>query len=195
MGIFRAPKPKTIIFGFKKIPITLRTRKGAKGIRISISSHDSAVTVTYARFVPLIFVKKYLETKTVWIEEKLEKLDRINPILRVKYTKKEIKEYSIEALALVKSRLEYFNQYYNLEYKRVSIKNQNTKWGSCSNAKNLNFNYKIILLPKDMQDYLVVHELCHLKEFNHSKSFWDLVGEKIPNYKELSKSLKVGDFN
>jgi predicted metal-dependent hydrolase len=145
--------------------------------------------------VPQIFVKKYLESKVGWIEEKLEKLNKINPILRVKHTKKEITEYSKEALALVKSRLEHFNQYYNLEYKRIAIKNQKTKWGSCSNAKNLNFNYKIVLLPKDLQDYLVVHELCHLKEFNHSKSFWDLVGEKISNYKKLSKSLRVGDFN
>jgi predicted metal-dependent hydrolase len=195
MSIFRLPSPKTILFGINKIPITIRTRKGARGVRISISSHDSTVTVTHARLMPQIFVRKYLETKLDWIEEKLEKLNKINPILRVKHTKKEIKEHSSEALTLVKSRLEYYNLYYNFEYKKVFIKNQKTKWGSCSSAKNLNFNYKIALLPKEMQDYLVVHELCHLKEFNHSKAFWDLVGEKIPNYKELAKSLSVGDFD
>jgi predicted metal-dependent hydrolase len=145
--------------------------------------------------MPQILIHNYLASKKDWIEEKLDKLNKINPILRVKHSKETIKKYSKDALSLVESRLIYFNQYYNLEYKRVSIKNQKTKWGSCSNANNLNFNYKIVLLPKDMQDYLVVHELCHLKEFNHSKSFWDLVGEKIPNYKKLSKSLRVGDFN
>lgn len=93
------------------------------------------------------------------------------------------------ARQLVKSRLEFFNQHYNFEYNRIAIRNQKGRWGSCSNRKNLNFNYKIVLLPKELADYIIVHELCHLKEFNHGEGFWNLVEEKIPNHEELKKQL------
>lgn len=194
MGIFGIPSPKTISFGPNKIPITIKVRKGSRGVRISIRAHDASVVVTHGRFVSEKFVLKFIESKKAWIEKKVEQLSKINPILRIKHTKKKIKRYSIDALNLVKFRLEYFNNHYNLEYKKIFIKNQKTKWGSCSSSKNLNFNYKIVLLPPHLQDYLVVHELCHLKEFNHSRAFWDLVGEQIANYKTLSKKLRIGDF-
>ncbi|MES2223922.1 MAG: M48 family metallopeptidase [Patescibacteria group bacterium] len=194
MMFFGKKEPKRIEFGESKIPVTIKVRKGSRGVRISIRADDASVVVTHSRFVTQGFIMKFLESKKDWIEEKVAKLQTINPILRTKHSKSEIKKHSIDALALVKSRLEYFNKYHNLEYKKIFIKNQKTKWGSCSSTKNLNFNYKIILLPPHLQDYLVVHELCHLKEFNHSKAFWDLVGEKIPDYKVLSKKLRIGDF-
>ena len=73
---------------------------------------------------------------------------------------------------------------------RVSIKNTKSRWGSCSKKGNLNFNYKIALLPPALADYLVVHELCHLKEFNHSEKFWKLVLDIMPDYKKLKRELK-----
>ena len=94
------------------------------------------------------------------------------------------------ARRLVHARLEYFNQFYHFEYKKVFIKNAKTKWGSCSSNKNLNFNYKIVHLPPELQDYIVVHELCHLGQLNHSKAFWDLVGEMVPEHRELRKRLR-----
>ncbi|MDB5204207.1 MAG: hypothetical protein JWP09_235 [Candidatus Taylorbacteria bacterium] len=194
MLFFGKKEPKRIEFGENKIPVTIKVRKGSRGVRISIRADDASVVVTHSRFATEGFIMKFLESKKDWIEEKVAKLQNINPILRIKHSKSEIKKYSAESLGFVKSRLEYFNQHYNLEYKKVFIKNQKTKWGSCSSSKNLNFNYKMILLPPHLQDYLVVHELCHLKEFNHSKAFWDLVGEKISDYKILSKKLRVGDF-
>lgn len=177
-----------------EIPIIIKRGRTFRGIRIAIRSSNASVVVTHGRFVTQGFLNTYLESKREWIEEKVTKLQTINPILRTKHSKSEIKKFSKEALMLVKSKLEYFNKHYNLEYKKVFIKNQKTKWGSCSSTKNLNFNYKIILLPPHLQDYLVVHELCHLKEFNHGKAFWNLVGEKIPDHKILSKKLRIGDF-
>ena len=94
------------------------------------------------------------------------------------------------ALDIVKTRLEYFNKYYGYNWGRVVIRNQKTRWGSCSKKGNLNFNYKIIFLPQVIADYIIVHELCHLKEFNHSSRFWKLVAETIPDYQELRKKLK-----
>ncbi|KKS31543.1 hypothetical protein A2380_00665 [candidate division WWE3 bacterium RIFOXYB1_FULL_43_24] len=86
--------------------------------------------------------------------------------------------------------LEFFAHLYGVKYRKVAIRNQKSKWGSCSKARNLNFNYRVALLPKDQRDYVVVHELCHLIEFNHSKKFWAEVGKTIPNYKEIRKKVK-----
>lgn len=76
------------------------------------------------------------------------------------------------------------------EYKKVFIKNIKTRWGSCSSKKNLNFSYKIVFLENEVQDYLIVHELCHLQEMNHGENFWNLVEIAIPNWKILRNKLK-----
>ncbi len=107
-----------------------------------------------------------------------------------KRTSKQYVEYKEQARELVKQRLEYFNQFYGFAFHRVAIRNQKTRWGSCSKKGNLNFNYKIALLPVALQDYIVVHELCHLQEMNHSSRFWALVAKTMPNYAQLRRNLK-----
>ena len=96
---------------------------------------------------------------------------------------------------LVQQRLAYFSRYYAdlghiLAYKRVAIRNQRSRWGSCSKAGNLNFNYRIIHLHPELQDYIIIHELCHTKEFNHAASFWTLVALAVPNWRRLRTELK-----
>jgi predicted metal-dependent hydrolase len=95
-----------------------------------------------------------------------------------------------QARRLVENRLSFFNKFYNFEINRVAIKNTSTRWGSCSSKNNLNFNYKIIYLRPALADYLVVHELCHLGELNHSKRFWALVYKTIPDYVNINKELR-----
>ena len=94
------------------------------------------------------------------------------------------------ARSLVSSKLEQFNAVYNFKIGRVSIRNQRSRWGSCSRLGNLNFSYKIVLLPEELADYLIVHELCHLGEFNHSLRFWALVARTIPDYRARRRALK-----
>lgn len=99
-----------------------------------------------------------------------------------------------QARMLVHQKLEHWNKFYNFSYQRVAIRNQRTRWGSCSSKGNLNFNYRIVFLPEPLQDYLIVHELCHLQEFNHSRAFWDLVEQTIPEYRKhrlLMKKYRV----
>ena len=95
-----------------------------------------------------------------------------------------------QARIFVENRISYFNKFYNFEINRVAIKNTKSRWGSCSSKGNLNFNYKIIYLKPELADYLIVHELCHLGEFNHSKRFADLVSKTIPNYDKVNKELR-----
>ncbi len=104
----------------------------------------------------------------------------------IKYSEK----YKTAAQKLVKEKITYFNQFYNFKFNKFFIKKHKRRWGSCSSKKNLNFNYKIIFLPPALADYLIVHELCHLAELNHSKKFWELVAKTIKNYKYLNKKLK-----
>lgn len=93
------------------------------------------------------------------------------------------------ARTLVHAKLAHFNTHYGFVYRKVCIKNTRTRWGSCSSTGNLNFNYRIIYLSPEQQDYLIVHELCHLKEFNHGPHFWKLVAEQVPEYKRIRATL------
>lgn len=91
---------------------------------------------------------------------------------------------------LVENRINFFNSFYNFKINRIVIKNQSSRWGSCSSKGNINFNYKIIYLRPALADYLIVHELCHLGELNHSKRFWDLVRKTMPDFVEINKELR-----
>ena len=95
-----------------------------------------------------------------------------------------------KAREIVENRIKYLNDFYNFSFNKISIKRQKSRWGSCSKKGNLNFNYKIIFLPQKYSDYVLVHELCHLGEFNHSRNFWELVKKTIPDYKEIKKEFK-----
>lgn len=94
------------------------------------------------------------------------------------------------ARALVHERLIHWNQFYNFTYVRVAIRNQSSRWGSCSTKRNLNFNYRIVFLAPELADYIIVHELCHLEEFNHSQDFWNLVEKTIPDFQKRRQLLK-----
>lgn len=95
------------------------------------------------------------------------------------------------ARAWVHARLLHYNRHYAHRYKRVFIKNSKSRWGSCSSRGNLNFNYKLLFLPPQVADYIIVHELCHLRHFNHGPQFWALVAQVCPNYKELRAALRA----
>jgi predicted metal-dependent hydrolase len=95
-----------------------------------------------------------------------------------------------EARRLVAEKLTAWAPISGAAFGKVSIRNQKTVWGSCSKKGDLSFNYKIVFLPPDLQDYLIVHELSHLKEMNHSPRFWALVARCIPNYEAHRRSLR-----
>lgn len=104
--------------------------------------------------------------------------------------KKHYQKHKEAARALVHARVGYFNAFYQFEVGKVFIKNTKSRWASCSEKGNLNFNYKIVLLPEPVADYLIVHELCHLSEFNHGPGFWSLVSQACPNYREARRALR-----
>lgn len=90
----------------------------------------------------------------------------------------------------VRDRIRMYNVYYGFFYARISIKRMRSRWGSCSRLKNLNFHYRLFFLPLELADYVIIHELCHLQEMNHSKEFWSLVAKTCPDYRVRRRVLR-----
>ena len=173
---------------------TIKSHPKSKGIKISIKPGGDVV-VTKPKRVSKRAAQKVIEENIEWIKDRVEKTKDKNPMReQLKGSKKEYEKYKKQALKLAKERVEFFSKLYKLNPSRVSIRNQSTRWGSCSSKKTLSLHYKIAKIPKDLADYIIVHELCHLKEMNHSKRFWKLVAQTMPNYKQKRKLLKTEAF-
>jgi len=94
------------------------------------------------------------------------------------------------AKEIIHARVAHWAGQLGLEYKKVYIKDQRSLWGSCSGRRNLNFNWRLAAAPPEALDYVVIHELCHLREMNHSKRFWAHVGAACPDYKMQRRWLR-----
>ena len=97
---------------------------------------------------------------------------------------------SAMALKRIRERLDLYAPRIGVTFGRVAIRDQKSRWGSCSRKGNLNFNWKLIMAPPPVLDYVVIHELCHRLEFNHSPRFWSLVERQMPEYEAWKKWLK-----
>jgi hypothetical protein len=172
----------------RELNYTLRQNRTGRALRLTIHG-DGSLVVTQPRRVPFWAVEKYLTEKANWIFSQIDHFGqfkiRPKPFLREKYLL-----HKEPARTLIAEKLARYNQFYNFAINNIAIKDQKTRWGSCSRKGNLNFNYKIIFLPPDLADLIVVHELCHLQEFNHSPRFWALVEKTIPDYRRLKGDLR-----
>lgn len=170
--------------------LVFRKYRQAKRLKISIYS-NGAIFVTIPCHVPYFLAEKMVLQKSDWIAEKIREIGKKeNRRFSLGGSAGEYAKLKKEALALARKKVEKFSRIYGLETGRISIRNQRTRWGSCSAKGNLSFNYKIALLPDIFSDYIVVHEICHRKEFNHSERFWILVAKTIPSYKSIRKEMK-----
>jgi len=98
--------------------------------------------------------------------------------------------FRVEAKEYLPERVDFWAQKFGLKYKDLAIKNMSSRWGSCSGHNNINLNLHLIRLPEELIDYVILHELAHIKEKNHGKKFWDFLDKLLPNSKELNKKLK-----
>jgi predicted metal-dependent hydrolase len=181
--------PEMIDLG-EGVHCVLRKHRGARHIRLAVH-RDGRVILTLPFFVSYKRGRVFLESKVEWIREKVKNFAAQPQQLLYRGGAKEYTASRAQALQLIEERLEYFKHIYPAQWKRVSIRNQKTRWGSCSRAGNLSFNYRLLLLPPHLRDYIIVHELCHLVEMNHSQHFWALVARTFPDYKNLRKELRL----
>ncbi len=168
-------------------------RSNRKTVAIQVNS-DLSVTVRAPYSASEKDIEEILKKKEAWISRHIEKIKKTKERFEAEPTEKLTREKVIalaeEALKVIPERVEYFVKVIGVTYGKITVRNQKTRWGSCSSKGNLNFNCLLMLAPPEVLDYVVVHELCHRKQMNHSKAFWLEVEKVLPNYKEVRKWLK-----
>ena len=134
----------------------------------------------------------FLQEKSAWIERTLAKVKEANRAgEEAPLSLEDIRELADRALTELPSRVRYFASLMGVTYGRITIRNQTGRWGSCSSVGNLNFNCLLMLATEEVRDYVIVHELAHRKEMNHSAAFWEQVEAVLPDYREREKWLKT----
>jgi len=180
---------KEIIIAGQKIPYSVKKRRGSRNLRLTINS-QGGLTATNPWYLSERAIEKFIQSKAAWIIEKLNYWQNYASKNVWRSSNQEYLSYKKAAERLVLKKIDYFNNHYQFKFSRVSIRNQKTRWGSCSSHGNLSFNYKLVFLPDKLINYVIVHELCHLRELNHSPRFWKLVAQKITNYPAIRKDLQ-----
>jgi len=171
---------------------TYKKSTRAKHLRITIKSSQEVI-ITIPKRTSMRKAEAFVQQKEPWITEQLEELKVASQNNKLpQLTADDYKKYKEQAREILTERVKFFNETLGYSYKKIAIRNQSTRWGSCSSKQNLNFNYKLLFVPEELRDYVVVHELCHLQEMNHSQAFWNLVANVLPNYKALRKELREG---
>lgn len=170
----------------EKLEYTIKTSTRSRGIRIAVHL-DGEVIVTTPRFVPKFVVRAFVEKHRTWIEKHTT---RAQSRTSVHVSRKDVVSLKQAAKTYLEKECALIAKKYGFEYKKITVRAQKSRWGSCSKSGNLNFNYKIMALPSHVAQYIVVHEVCHLGELNHSKSFWNLVRKEVPDYLKVRKELR-----
>ncbi len=140
-------------------------------------------------------IHDFVNQKSDWIKKNIEIMKARNATKEQDklptFTEKEITELTIQAKAYLPFRVEHFAKIMGMKYGKITIRHQISRWGSCSSKGNLNFNCLLMLCPENVRDYVIIHELCHLKELNHSPRFWAEVERYCPGYKVCKEWLKA----
>ena len=168
-------------------------RSNRKTVAIQVNS-DLSVTVRAPYGVTEKYIEEFLNKNEAWISKRMNEIKAKKKSVESgnveNVTLDKIKALADQALETIPTRVEYFARIIGVTYGNITIRNQKTRWGSCSSKGNLNFNCLLMLAPPEVLDYVVVHELCHRKQMNHSKAFWSEVEKVFSDYKKSIKWLK-----
>lgn len=177
----------TLIHG-QAIPYTLVRRRGYHKIGLSVQG-GRGIRVTTGKSIPLSVVERFVTQHHDWIHHALSQVPgAMHQDIHARRT--HYREHKERARALIEHELTQLNRHYGFAYGRVSIRQTTSRWGSCSSKKNLNFSYRVLFLPPPLREYVLVHELCHLQEMNHSPAFWALVAQTVPDYHKRRHALR-----
>lgn len=162
-------------------------------------NEDATLTIRLPLYGRDSDVVRILKEKQFWIGTKLSELQKRKQAQQTQRLTEEQclaleKRYRIAAKTYIPQRVAYYTSHYDYliqrDYSSITIRDQKTRWGSCSSRGTLSFNWRLMLAPPTILDYVIVHELCHLTHMNHSKDFWNCVETILPDYKERRKWLK-----
>ena len=171
-----------------------RSKRKSAAIKITA---DMQIVVFVPLYVSDNEIEKMVILKSKWIDEHMLKVQsRIDERSKLeKITFEQVKELADQAVEYIPKRVKYYAEKENFVYNKITIKNLVSRWGSCSTKGNLNFNCLLMLTPDYEIDYIVVHELCHLREMNHSEKFWAEVEKIMPDYQRAEIWLKQNGGN
>ena len=161
-----------------------------KTVAIQIKS-DGRVVVRAPLRMSRADITRLVEEKSGWIEKHLAQLRRQSGSAEPAFTAGQLRQLAEAARQDLPRRAARFAPLVGVSYGRITIRAQKSRWGSCSSKGNLNFNCLLMLCPEEVRDYVVVHELCHRKEMNHSDRFWQELARVLPNYEKQRKWLKT----
>ena len=164
-------------------------RSNRKNVTLQVKPDGSVVVRAPIRLAKYR-IAKFVREHEAWILAQQKKAEAYREHVHV-ITDEERREGIARARKIFPERVTYFAERMGVTYNRITIREQKTRWGSCSSAGNLNFNWKLVLMPPELLDYVVVHELAHRKEMNHSPRFWAVVEKELPDYRERREKLKM----
>lgn len=164
-------------------------RSKRKSISISVS-RDMQIIVRAPIKMPVKDIEYFIIKHTAWIEKQTLRIQELRNKQRI-LSEEEIKALKEKARTYITQRVAYYSDIMGLRASRVKISSAVTRLGSCSATNSLNFSYRLMLLPDELIDYIVVHELAHIKEKNHSARFYDVVASYMPDYKSRWAKLKA----
>lgn len=171
-----------------------RTKRKSTAIKITA---DMQIVVFVPLYVSDNEIERMVISKSKWIDEHMLKvqstIDERSKLEKITF--EQIKELADQAVEYIPKRVKYYAEKENFVYNKITIKNLVSRWGSCSTKGNLNFNCLLMLTPDYVIDYIVVHELCHLREMNHSEKFWAEVEKIMPDYQRAELWLKQNGGN
>lgn len=184
----------------------MKMKIGEYNVEVRRSKRKSAAIKITADMQIVVFVPLYVSdneiermviSKSKWIDEHMLKVqstvDERSKLEKITF--EQIKELADQAVEYIPKRVKYYAEKENFVYNKITIKNLVSRWGSCSTKGNLNFNCLLMLTPDYVIDYIVVHELCHLREMNHSEKFWAEVEKIMPDYQRAELWLKQNGGN
>ena len=166
-------------------------RSRRRTISVEISD-DATVVVRSPKWVPLYEIERFVNANRKWIEDHRAKVVKRNEVTTevIAITPNELAALADLAEAYIPERVSYYADILGVSYSKITIRKQKTLWASCSAKGNLSFNCLLMKVPENIRDYVIVHELCHRFEMNHSAAFWKHVAEVMPDYRESRKWLR-----
>ena len=164
----------------------LLVRSSRKTLAVQIRTDGTVIARAPLR-MPKDRILCFLSEKASWIrmqQGKMQEREKMRQQARIHLDAAQEKELRERAKSVLTQRTAYFARQIGVTYGRITVRDQKTRWGSCSQTGNLNFNFRLILAPLEVLDYVVVHELCHRRQMNHSTQFWQEVAQVLPDYRK-----------
>ncbi len=164
------------------------SRSRRRSIRLAVHA-DGSIVVTASRSIPRSLIEAFIERKSSWLQRKIRERGEHRGAT-LKGDREEFLMLRDLAYDFAKERLEEICAHMGVRYQTLTIRNTSSRWGSCSRRKNISIHYKILFLPLDIAEYLLVHEVCHLKEMNHGVRFWHHVAQLCPDFLGQRRALR-----